>query len=106
MNILLGLIIGAAWAFYEGLVLDRPDLAAVIHEPYATGIHIVFGVFFLSLAFVLSFEEIRRSRAWWFNGPKIYVRNAVVMALGVVVLIYGSRILLNGIDPTGHRALW
>lgn len=106
MNILLGLMIGAAWAFFAGLILDRPDLAAVIREPYATGIHIAFGVFFLSLVFVLSFHEIRMSKARWINGPKIYLRNAVVMGLGVVLLIYGSRILLNGIDPTGHRALW
>jgi hypothetical protein len=106
MNILLGLIIGSAWAFYEALILDRPDLAAVIHDPYATIIHIAFAAFFLGLVFVLSWQEMHRPTRWWITWPKIYLRNTIVMSLGVVLLIYGSRILLNGIDPTGHRAVW
>ncbi len=106
MNIILGLLIGAAWAFYEALRLDRPDLAAVVQAPYPTVIDIAFAAFFLGLVFILSWQEMYRSTRWWINGPKIYVRNAAVMSLGVVLLLYGSRILLNGIDPTGHRALW
>lgn len=106
MNILFGLIIGSAWAFYEALILDRPDLAAIIHKPYATMIHIAFAVFFLGLVFILSWPEIYNSINRWINGPKIYLRNTIVVGLGVVLLLYGSRILLNGIDPTGHRALW
>jgi hypothetical protein len=106
MNILIGLILGSAWAFYEALVIDRPDLAAIIHEPYGTIIHIAFAVFFLALTFVLSFQEMRRSKSWWINGPKIYLRNAVVIGLGVVLLVVMSRWLLDGIDHTGHRALW
>lgn len=106
MNMLLGLIVGTGWAFYAALLLDRPDLAAVVPRPYGTAIHIGFIAFFLGLTFLLSWQEMRRTTAWWINGPKIYLRNTVVIGLGVVLLVYGSRILVDGIDPTGHQALW
>ncbi len=78
----------------------------MIRQPYPLVIHIGFLVFFLAAVLSLSFQEIRNASAQWVNGPKIYLRNIGVIALGVGLLIFASREVLHGVDPSGVRHLW
>lgn len=107
MKLLIALIGGGLWAFFIALQLDRPDLAVkLVPEASQILVHGGFVVFLLWVVYVFSHREIRSSKSWWRHGPGIYLRNLVVISLGVVLLIFTCREVLNGVDPTGTRALW
>ena len=102
MRLLLLLIVGGLWAFYVTLLLDRPDLAHVVPDQYAVVVHVGFGLFFLWIVYAWSDVEIRTSKSWWRNGPGIFLRNLVVIGLGVGLLVFTCREVLHGVDPTGR----
>ena len=100
------IFVGGAWAFYVALLIDRPDMAATIHEPFPNAFHIAFAVFMLVMVYRLSHREIMTSKQWAKYGIGIYLRNFVVVMLGIALLLFTCREVLNGVDPTGVRKLW
>ena len=106
MTFLFTLLLGGAWAFYAALLLDRPDLARIVPEPYPLVVHGLFVVLLLWAVARVSSPEIRSASSAWRHGPMIFLRNLVVVSLGVVLLVFTSREILHGIDPTGVRPIW
>lgn len=106
MSLLLGMVASFVWTFYVALLIDRPDLARTVHEPWPLVIHVGFVVVFLLSAYRFSHREIVSSTSWWRHGPGIYVRNLVVIGLGVGLILFTCREVLHGVDPSGVRKLW
>lgn len=107
MIALLTLLLCGAWAFYIALLIDRPDLAAtIVPAGDMLVVNAVFAVFFLITVYRLSHLEISRSKSMIRNGPGIYLRNLVVIGLGVGLIVFACREVLHGVDPTGRRALF
>ncbi len=106
MMLLLAFGVASLWSFYVALLLDRPDLAKVVPPDFVLPVHAIFAVVLLMIVARLSFTEIRRSKSWMRHGIGIYTRNLVVIGLGVVLMIFTCREVLNGVDPSGTRALW
>ena len=106
MNLLLLVLIGGAWSFYATLLMDRPDLAAIVVPPWDTAAHAGFALFMVVMVYRLSHREIMTSKSAWKWGPWIYLRNFAVISLGILLLIFISHTVLHGVDPTGARKLW
>jgi len=106
MNFILVLLVGGAWAFYVALLIDRPDMAATIPEPFPNAFHIAFAVFMVVMVYRLSHGEIITSKQWAKHGLGIYMRNFVVVMLGIGLLLFTCREVLHGVDPSGMRKLW
>lgn len=106
MMLLVGLIVGGAWAFYVALLLDRPDMAQTLAPPWPMALHVVFAVVFLATVYRYSHREIATSKSWWRHGPGIYLRNLVVLGLGMALILFTCREVLGGVDPSGVRQLW
>ncbi len=106
MSFLLMLILAGAWSFYAALLIDRPDLARIVPPDLAPFVHVAFGLLVLWTLWRVTFPEVRTASRRWRYGPSIALRNLVVLALGMALLIFASREILNGMDPTGHKALW
>ncbi len=104
MILLLFILIAAAWAFYATLLAERPDLAVtLIPTQYETLINTTFAIILLAAVLKFSWREIRTSSG---NSLKIYLRNLVVISLGIALLIFTTHEILNGLDPTGRRRLF
>jgi hypothetical protein len=106
MKFLIAFILGAAWAFYVAVLMDRPDLARVVTSPWGLVAHAGFALLLTRTVIGVSWDEIRSSRLRWRDGFGVLLRNLIVTLLGETLLVFISRTLLNGIDPTHHRALW
>ena len=106
MNLLLLVLVGGAWAFYATLLLDRPDLAAIVVPPWDIVAHAGIALFMVVMVYRLSHREIMTSKAVLKHGPGIYLRNFAVVSLGILLLIFISHTVLHGVDPTGVRKLW
>ncbi len=106
MKFLLACLIGFGWTFYIALLIDRPDLAAAVVEPWPKIIHGVFLIVLLRTVYGLSAGEVRYASSKFRNAPVIWLRNLVVTALGVLLMLFTCRELLNGLDPTRVRDLW
>jgi hypothetical protein len=104
--LLLLLLIGGGWAFLAALLLDRPDQIAFLPETTRLYLHIGFVCFMLIAMVRVSRAELSHAIKPWRYGPQILLRNLAILCVGVVLLIFVSRELLHGIDPSGHRAIW
>ncbi len=106
MKFLFALLIGLGWTFYATLLFDRPDLAATIQPPWPNVIHGVFALVLLRTVWGVSVDELRASNTRWYGAPAVWLRNLFVLAMGLAVMAFTWHLLLQGIDPTGHRRLW
>ncbi len=106
MKFPVAFLLGCAWAFYATLLLDRPDLAQAVVAPWDQIAHAAFALLLIRTVVGVSWDEIRSSRPEWRVASGVLLRNLVVMLLGEALLVFTSRAILNGIDPTHHRPLW
>jgi hypothetical protein len=105
MSFLLLLILAGAWSFYLALLIDRPDLAKIVPPDLSPFVHGAFVLLLLWTLWRVTFPEVRTASRPWRYGPMITLRNLMVLCLGML-LLFASREILNGMDPTGHKALW
>jgi hypothetical protein len=106
MKFLLACLIGLGWTFYVALLIDRPDMAATVTEPWPKIIHAVFAIVLLRTVYGLSADEIKLTDRPWRRAPGIWLRNLIVAGLALALMLFACREVLNGIDPTGLRRLW
>jgi hypothetical protein len=106
MRIILASLIGLGWTFYIALLIDRPDLAATVLEPWPKVIHGVFFIVLMRTLYGVSADEIRLSKGRFLRAPSIWLRNLIVVGLGLALMLFTCREVLNGVDPTGLRKLW
>ncbi len=106
MKFLLACLVGLGWTFYMALLIDRPDLAAAVTEPWPKIIHGVFLIVLLRTVYGLSAGEVHYAANRLRHAPVIWLRNLVVTLLGVLLMLFTCREVLNGLDPTGVRDLW
>ena len=106
MRFLILLILAGAWSFYLALIIDRPDLAKIVPPDLSPFVHGAFVLLLLWTLWQVTFPEIRTASKKWRYGPQITLRNLVVLCLGIALLLFASREVLHGMDPTGHKALW
>lgn len=106
MTILLASLIGLCWTFFVALLIDRPDLAATVPEPWPRVIHSVFLIVLVLAVFSVSATEVRMTKGRLFRAPAIWLRNLIVLGLGLALMLFTCREVLNGVDPTGLRKLW
>jgi len=106
MNLLVASLVGLGWTFFVALLIDRPDMAATVHEPWPKVIHGVFLVVLVLFVYGASANEIRLTKGRFFRAPAIWLRNLIVIGLGLALMLFTCREVLNGVDPTGARKLW
>jgi hypothetical protein len=106
MIFLLLLILAGAYSFYIALLIDRPDLAKIVPPDLSPFVHGAFVVLLLWTLWRVTYPEIRTANRKWRYGPTITLRNLIVLCLGLALLLFASREILNGMDPSGHRKLW
>ncbi len=102
----LMLLVGGLWSFFVAVILDRPDQITFLPHSTVTALHVGFAVFILLTTFTLARAEIRNVLNPWRNGPVIMLRVMAILAAGEVLMIFISRELLHGIDPSGLHKLW
>ncbi len=103
---LFACLIGLGWTFFVALLIDRPDLAATVPQPWPQVIHGVFLIVLARTLYGVSATEIRLTHGGFSRAPRIWLRNLIILGLGLTLMVFTCREVLNGIDPTGHRALW
>ena len=106
MILLLMLLIGSAWAFFIALELDRPDLIAFLPTQHQLYTHGGFIAALVVVVVYVSWFELTHDKLTVLQSTKLLTRNCIVLGLGVVLLIFISRELLHGIDPTGRAPIW
>ena len=99
-------IFGGAWAFFLALMLDRADLLVKLNHALQMKINLVFICLYVLALAKLTWPQIYYSHLTFMNVIRIISRNVFVMVAGMILLIYISRMLLDGIDHTHHHALW
>lgn len=103
---LLILLAAGLWSFYITLLLDRPDLATIVPPDLEPIVHASFAIILLATTLAWSWIEIKTSKSWLKHGLGIYLRNLIVISLGVALIIFTCREVVHGLDPTGHQPLW
>ena len=106
MRLIFASLIGLGWTFYITLLIDRPDLAATVTEPWPKVIHGVFLIVLIRTLYGVSADEIRLTKGRIFRAPGIWLRNLIVIGLGLLLMWFTCHWVLNGVDPTGQRKLW
>lgn len=106
MKFLFALLIGAVWSFYATLLMDRPDMAATIHDPYPMILHGIFALVLLRTVWGVSAVEISLSKRPILGAPGVWLRNLIVLALGLALMVFTWHELLHDIDPSGVHRLW
>ena len=105
MILLVFLLVAAGWSVLVALLLDRPDLAAAIPPPYQTAAHAAFALMLLVVVIRASIGEVRGNSSGA-RSVAIFLRNLVVIGLGVALMLFTCREILHGVDPTGTRHIF
>jgi hypothetical protein len=97
---------GAIWSFFLALQIERPDLIAFLPQQN----QLVIDALFFAVGFIFTVNisrfEISDKQLSFVGAFKLVMRNLVVIGLGLGMLVFISRELLHGIDPTGRIKIW
>jgi hypothetical protein len=106
MILLVIAALSAVWGFFLALQFDRPDLLRRLDSGSQWALHAIFGVLFLLVLIRISWRQIADHAFSLVNFGRIMSRNSLVLIAVVVLLVFIARMLLNSIDPSGHRQFW
>jgi hypothetical protein len=102
----LTLVFLSAVGFGTAVEFDRPDLVLPYVTKHWMEVHVAAAGILLFVLLRLSWFQVADRGASWNVLTSVVSRNVLVLFCALLLTVYISHMLLNGMDPTGHRKLW
>jgi hypothetical protein len=102
MNFFALLVLGGAYATYLDLWWERPS-ALIALAQWDPVIHGAAGFLLLSTALMSTVAELRARHNRWWEGAGPFLRNCVVLLLGLALLVFISHTVLSAMAGMPRR---